>query len=573
MVAATISMAAGTTAQMVPAKVQGGPSNLRRTPERILGLHGLQRGLASPEVAKFMANWKVPAPVLSKPARFGGLSSPMIAAADSDNSNRLLVVYDHWSDYKFIGELYARQMRDLLSGLGYGIDLVPVESYQAGMINDHRATFYMGVFYDTALPTSFTNDVLSAQKPVCWTGYNLWKIAWTPDYGYKSSFENQYGFRFLYIDDGFSSVVYKSKTLGKDATETMRLKVLNTSKATVLAQAKGNGTIPYILKSGNLWVVNDNPIEDVVYAYQNKGDRTLAFCDVVHDIVNDGAPEIHRATVRIEDVSPAADPAALRKVADILAAENVPFVVSTIPFYRDPLGYWNYGTPYELKLQDSPAVISALKYMESKGGQIIQHGTTHQYGDIPNPNYGVSGDDWEFFRLVNGTNGDLIPYGPVWEDSPEWVADRVTYGQTLLANAGFAKPKGWLTPHYLASPIDYKFFADNFEYSMCHAVHFSTDAAGYLYWQDLFAPWPIKDEYGTVRLPETVNYLSDSEAGLSVANMVGRAKSMLVVRDGWAGMYFHPYLSPNLLKQAVRQIKAQGFTFVAPSAAYAPAPK
>ncbi|MGV3617173.1 MAG: DUF2334 domain-containing protein [Fimbriimonas sp.] len=490
-------------------------------------------------------------------------------------SERLLVVYDYWSEYKFLGELYARQMKDMLSHFGWDVDMVPVQDYQAGMINSHRATVYMGVFYDTAMPAAFTTDVQNAQKPVCWTGYNLWKVAWTPNWDFNTTFENKFGLRFQYMDEGFSTVTYKNTTLYKQDPYAGRMKVLNTNKASVVARVKhDDGTNhPYIVKAGNLWVVGDNPLASVQYSYVNGHDRTLAFADVLHDIVNSGMPASKNATVRIEDVSHSADPALLRRIADILKAENVPFVVSTIPFYRDPLGYWNGGVPFERTLDNSAQVLDALKYMQSKGGQIIMHGYTHQYNDIKNFNSGVSGDDWEFFRVVGNDFNSYEFWGPVWEDSPEWVAGRIDAGLGILDRAGLGRPKGWLTPHYMASATDYAYFANKFEFSLCPPIHFTTDAAGYMYYQSLFSPYPTKDEYGTIRLPETLSYISPSEPNMGVQQIINRAKAMKVVRDGWAGLFFHPFLDPAMLQTAVRGVKNQGYTFINPTAAYGPTPR
>lgn len=491
------------------------------------------------------------------------------------STEKLLVVYDYWSEYKFLGELYARQMKDLLSHFGWDVDLVPVQDYQTGMINSHRATVYLGVFYDTAMPAAFTNDVQAAAKPVCWTGYNLWKVAWTPNWDYNATFENKFGLRFQYMDEGYGTVTYKNTTLYKQDTYAARMKVLNTAKATVIAKTKNDdGTQhPYIVKAGNLWVVGDNPLSSVQYAYVNGQDRTLAFCDVLHDIVNSGMPESKNATVRIEDVSHSADPALLRQIADILKAENVPFVVSTIPFYRDPLGYWNNGVANERTLDNSAQVLDALKYMQSKGGQIIMHGYTHQYNNEKNFNSGVSGDDWEFFRVVGNDFNSYEFYGPVYEDSTAWVDGRINAGLDIFNRAGIARPKGWLTPHYMASATDYAYFANKFEYSLCPPIHFTTDAAGYMYYQQLFSPYPIKDEYGTVRLPETLSYVSPSETNMGVQQIINRAKGMKVVRDGWAGLFFHPFLNPTMLKNAVVGVKNQGYTFINPNVSYAPIPR
>lgn len=497
-------------------------------------------------------------------------SNQNVASAYGIN-DRVLVLYDNWGDYKFMGELYGRQMRDLVSHFGYGVDLVPVQDYKLGMVTTHKATIYVGALFDTNLPASFKLEAYAALKPVCWIGANLWKIAWNSSNQPDPNFEWRFGYKFESLDGGFTTVNYKSTELGKLDTTLSRIKVTSTSKAKVVATAKNTAgeVVPYITKSGNFWFVGDNPLSTVAYGDQAGHDRTLAFCDVLHDVLDTNAPTTRRAVVRIEDVSATADPAKLRQIADIMAEEKAPFVVSTIPIYRDPLGYYNGGLPYEVELADAPAVVEALKYMESKGGQIIQHGTTHQMENLPNPYYGISGSDWEFFRVVFNEAGNMEFWGPVWGDGDDWVKDRVETGRVALQRAGF-NPKGWLTPHYLASPVDYKYFATAFEYSLCPTLNFTLDSAGYLYYQALNAPYTTKDSLGAVHIPETLSYISPGTPNMEPSNIINRAKKVKVVRDGWASFFFHPYLDPELLRTAVRGVKAEGFTFVKPGKEFAP---
>lgn len=526
------------------------------------GLDKIERVKISPALAERIR--QVQRPV-------GGPTSGSNQYSAYGTGDRVLVLYDNWGDYKFMGELYGRQMSDLVSHFGYGVDLVPVQDYKLGMITAHKATIYVGALFDTNLPSSFKLEAFAALKPVCWVGANLWKIAWDSSNKPDATFEWRFGYKFESLDSGFTTVNYKSTDLGKLDTTLSRIKVTSTSKAKVLATAKNakGETLPYITKSGNLWFVGDNPLSTVGYGDQPGHDRTLAFCDVLHDVLGTNAATQRRAVVRIEDVSAMADPAKLRQIADIMAEEGAPFVVSTIPIYRDPLGYYNGGQPYEVELADAPAVLDALKYMESKGGQIIQHGTTHQMESLPNPYYGISGSDWEFFRVVFNEAGGMEFWGPVWGDSETWVKDRIETGRRSLQRAGF-NPKGWLTPHYLASPVDYKYFATAFEYSLCPTVNFTIDSAGYLFYQALNAPYPTKDSYGAVHLPETLSYISPGTPNMEPANIINRAQKVKVVRDGWAGFFFHPYLDPELLRTAVRGVKAEGFTFVKAGKEFAP---
>jgi hypothetical protein len=49
------------------------------------------------------------------------------------------------------------------------------------------------------------------------------------------------------------------------------------------------------------------------------------------------------------------------------------------------------------------------------------------------------------------------------------------------------------------------------------------------------------------------------------ADLVRAARANLVVRDGFASFYFHPFLDLELLKQTVEGIEALGYEFVSPA--------
>ena len=110
--------------------------------------------------------------------------------------------------------------------------------------------------------------------------------------------------------------------------------------------------------------------------------------------------------------------------------------------------------------------------MESKGGQIVLHGYTHQYSDVLNPFTGVSGDDFEFLRVrVDPVTFAIIEASPVAEDSFQWARNRVRKGVRELRKAGF-KPVAWETPHYGASAIDYLAFASEFDLTIQRVLYY-----------------------------------------------------------------------------------------------------
>ncbi len=455
--------------------------------------------------------------------------------------------------------------------------LEPVESYTAGEVENYAVTFYLGVAFDNPLPSAFLSDVMATERTVCWFSYNLWQIAWN-DAGYwDPAFSGRYGFQFAGVDSsGFPEVQYKEESLVKDLADpdvgaTM---ILDPNLAEVKAiayrpatDAQPGASWPYVVHSGNLWYFADSP-----FSYVSEEDRYLVFCDLIHDIVGiDHAPS-HRALIRIEDVDPIAHSSDLKSVADYLASQRAPFEVATIPVFNDPLGVVN-GTPQTVRLSQSHTVVNALKYMVSRGGQIIDHGYTHQYDSTPNPYDGMTGDDCEFLRSVwNEAAGDTELIGPLPEDSVAWVNGRIDQALAELAACGFA-PIAWETPHYLASSLDSVELGHRFNLIAGRVLYFTSDGADYA---GQFYPYVIeRDVYNQRILPENLGNVEpvpfyDCPARFP-EDIVRAAQKSLVVRDGWASAYFHPDYDIDYLKQVVSGVKALGYTYTAASTVMAEA--
>lgn len=259
--------------------------------------------------------------------------------------------------------------------------------------------------------------------------------------------------------------------------------------------------------------------------------------------------------------------AELRAVRETLARLQVPFLISVIPEYRDWMGYYNNGVPETLRVTAASDLAQELRLLVQGGGQILQHGTTHQLDGLLNPYTGASGDDYEFYRVTANANGAISYVGPVANDSTTWARNRVIRGQNILKNAGF-NPIGWLTPHYIASALDYKAFAGLYPFACDRAIFFVTDAAGKTQADELNSPFVYRDTYGLKRIPETIGYIDPAGEGNAEGiptlpeDLVRRAKALKVVRDGWAGFYFHSYLNPAYLEDVVDGIKDLGYEFV-----------
>jgi uncharacterized protein YdaL len=402
---------------------------------------------------------------------------------------------------------------------------------------------------------------MASRKPVCWFKYNLWNLSTGSPYAMQ--FEAQFGFRFEFMDQsGFTNINYKTETLAKYPAdpEIGRTTIVNSSRARAPASAwhgDPSNAIPYVVQGSNFWYVADVP-----FSYMSEEDRYLAFADLLHDIVQIPHPESRRAIIRLEDVDPTYPPELLRRAADYLASESVPFVVAVVPVYNDPLGYYNNGVAETIEMSHAPEFIQTLKYMVSKGAQLVMHGYTHQYDATPNPFTAVTGDDYEFFRVTYDAQTNLVDYMPVAEDSRSWVQNRLRAGLHEFRQSGLTAV-AWETPHYAASALDYSIFAETFSLTIQRALYF--DTAGHAAGQ--FFPYVIQqDSYGQKIMPENLGN-TDPEWWYIYpprfpADLIRAARKNRVVRDGWASAFFHPYLDLAYLQELVGGIKTLGYTYV-----------
>jgi uncharacterized protein YdaL len=500
------------------------------------------------------------------------------AAAPSSTNSSVLILYDSTGEYGWIGAIHARLLANLLGHFPVAYKASPVTSYTAGDINKYAATFYIGSAYEEPLPTAFKRDVMSSTKPICWFKYNIWQLAWT-----DNRFPTKFGFTFNWLDwTGYDTIHYKGQTFTKyqaDPELGLVWVLYPTICKEIAAASRTSATgaeedIPYIVHGGNIWYVADLP-----FAYVSEEDRYIVFCDVLHDVLGINHATSKRAIVRIEDVDPTTDPADLRRIADYLYSQRVPFLVSVVPVYSDPLGHYNNGVAEYDKLVWEPAVVDALKYMVQKGGKIILHGYTHQYDSTLNPYTGVTGDDYEFYRVQLDAAGATVYAGPLLEDSRTWASKRVESGRSELRAAGLMET-GWETPHYAASGQDYRVFASKFPLTIQRVLYFEDTVkhTGFKgphaddpsYFGGQFFPYVIQaDIYAQKVIPENLgNYEPDPWPGYRpwyTPDILRVADKNLAVRDGWASFYFHPFYDLTQLQNIVQGIKAKGYTFVAVS--------
>jgi len=498
----------------------------------------------------------------------GALSASTVATGKGvvTTASSTLVLYDTTGAYGWLGEAYATLAANLASHFG-AWTAHPVGAYVAGEVNHYSAVIYIGSTYDEPIPTAFLDDVVTTAKPVVWLYDNIWQVA-----ARHADFQSRFDWMPWEFDyAAVSTITYKNIALSRvtaNGDGIMSYSYVGPN-ATVLATATrpDGSTFPWAIRSRNVTYIGEIPL-----SYIAEGDRYLAFVDILYDALNPGAALRHRALVRIEDVNATDDPTMLRAIADYLSGKGVPFAVGVIPAYVDPNGYYNDGVPQTVYLHDNPDIVSALKYMQAKGGFLINHGWTHQYSNVNNPYTAVSADDYEFYRVTENSDHTLNYQGPIAGDSSTWATSRFDAAKTELTNVGLPAPIVWEFPHYAASATDYKATVSRFSARYERSLYFGGALTGatpnYSHVTGQFFPFVVRDIYGGIVLPEDLGSIEPQAwfiyPARLPANIVADGKRTLAVRDGFASFFFHPFLSLSYLQDTVTGLQSAGYTFVKP---------
>jgi uncharacterized protein YdaL len=505
-------------------------------------------------------------------AKKSGGGTPIGAAAPGAFGSSTLVLYDTTGAYGWLGEVYAQAVGNLASHFGTW-KAQPISQYQAGQAGQYTATIYVGSTYDEPIPSAFLDDVYNATKPVIWIYNNIWQLT----NRYSSTFASKYGWMWSQYDlSTVSGVSYKGTLLTRDGVNNqggiMNYSFLDASKAAVPAWAvkDDSSEFPWAVRSSSLTYIGENP-----FTYSTETDRLIAFEDLLYDALNPFAQTRHRALLRLEDINPSYDPAELKAIADYLYAEHIPYGFGVSPVYTDPTGYYSPDhTPEQSKLSDHDnGVDDAIRYMQSHGGTLIMHGYTHQYRDVPNPYDGVTGDDFEFYRVTENPDHTLNFQGPVPEDSASWASGRITASSREFQKANIAAPTIFEFPHYFGSAVDYQVVAKNFTTRWERGIYYGGFLSGgtidYAHLMGQGFPYLVRDVYGTVVLPENAGAYAPEEfyqfKPHLISDILAAAKAQLVIRDNVGAFYYHPFEGLPALQEIVKGFRDLGYTFVSPT--------
>jgi uncharacterized protein YdaL len=238
--------------------------------------------------------------------------------------------------------------------------------------------------------------------------------------------------------------------------------------------------------------------------------------------------------------------------------------------YEDPNGVNSNGVPEAYNLADRPDVVDALKFMLSKGGTLLMHGYTHQFENLNNPYDGVSADDFEFYATHVDASNSVIQDGPVPGDSQAWATNRIALSEAAFVAAGLPVPEIFEFPHYAGSVPDYMAVQERFGIRYDRGLYFpgylSHQPINYSQYDGQFFPYVVKDVYGSWVMPENLGNIElepfNNQPARLPADLIATARTNLVVRDGFASFFYHPYLGKDMLIEVVDGLKQLGYTFV-----------
>lgn len=480
-------------------------------------------------------------------------------------------------------QVHATRAANLVSHFG-PVHVIRTSAYRSGLLDRHRALVYLGTSAAQRLPAGLRGDVLAGRRPVLWMGGNIGTLTTADDFAHR------YGWRWDGAGlaprqtlgqppvnqarvtgqglDGVTGIRYKGALLSRTSTQgpVATFTILDPRRARALATAVTDDgrTRAWAVRSANLTY-----LAEVAVNADTDDDRFLATADLLFDLLAPGTPVRHRALVRLEDIGPQSDPDAVRAAGDTLAGLGVPFSFGVIPVYRGPLP--DGPERATIRLRDRPELVRALVHLLDRGGTMILHGYTHQSDGPPNPTNGETGHDFEFFRTHFDARRRLVYDGPVPGDSASWMERRLDAAVAEIRAARLPVPRVFETPHYAASPTDYRVIARRFAARYDRGSYFMPGWEGRSpvspYMDEHLAPYVIRDVYGSVVIPETLGMVELRPAGPDEGTteaILAHARSQLVVRDNVASFFYHPFLGTEQLETVVNRMRAMGYRFVAP---------
>ncbi len=407
----------------------------------------------------------------------------------------------------------------LIEHLGhFDLDCQPMklQDWKPGALQDAELVVYVGL-RDVTLPQGLLQEMARAQR-VIWFEKNIEQMA---------AYLHWQDFKLEGVFNGWSFINYKKDVFINDWMDV------------VIAQPGQNAQVFATVKN----IVASKPL-----AWQRDNVYYCGFLEVhprymvtlsglLHQFIpnqNHNHSQSHKALLRIEDVSPLANPEAVGAVIAAAAKYHIPFSIGVIP-----VGVTEDDK--HIHLYERPKLVKVLKEAQDNGASIILHGYTHQNKYSPK-----TGEGYEFWNARDDK--------PM-ENDDVFTTERIEAGIAELVRCGLV-PVAFEPPHYAMSEAGYKVLSRYFNiFSGQIQISDKSDQLS------LALPYVTTSTYlnGMMVIPENMGYY-DGKTFL-VEHMLRSSEQILEIQDGFACFFYHGYLPPDKLPSIIENLKKQGYEF------------
>lgn len=310
--------------------------------------------------------------------------------------------------------------------------------------------------------------------------------------------------------------------------------------------------VPIIIKDGRTSFINLDSVRTEV---------KFSVTRSLYQIFDLPTPAFHPAYLRLEDISPVADPDLVLETGMFLIEKGIPVYLAVIPVYLNP------ETGEEITIEDTPELKKVLEHLVNNGAYIISHGYTHTY------RYSETGEGFEFWDSVaNQPITTLNQYDPVEEiKQPSEFANlqeyetyihslkqvETEYTQLKLTNSihsltkwGFP-PVAFEAPHYTMSSNGYKITSEYFSALFGQLQVSDQD------WRVMISPLFISQPSildGMTLYPETIGFV-DLESSNPIEDIENAIQDVTSVPGAVIGGFYHPYLGLEYLEELVHLLE------------------
>ncbi|OPD54029.1 DUF2334 domain-containing protein [Bacillus anthracis] len=346
------------------------------------------------------------------------------------------------------------------------------------------------------------------------------------------------------------TIEYPVRKLKNKLHEERLIKNVETTGKILANTLDTSGNHPLIIQQGNSYYVATPNLFDWMAQYVGE----MLFSYFEQKLVTNNPS----AYLRLEDIHPAIDIRKLKGVAELLKEKKLPYMITVISVYKDPI------TGKTIHLKDKPELIDVLRFMQDNGGSIIMHGYTHQFYDSE------TGEGFEFWDVKTDkpirqpnheqpkTTEDFqstedynryIEKGKMFEE--QYVKEHIEKGITELVEAKLY-PVAFEAPHYTMSQKGYEILSQYFSTYVGQLQLNDTT------WKSMHSPAYTSTPlflHGMKLMPETVGFIAANKPN-AIDEMKERAVSISKLSDGIIGAFYHPYLGVQPLKDILKELES-----------------